>query len=208
MIPPTSADRSRPPTPMICETPEPARSSSTLASWAPVPAAATIPTGPRRTTFAKPSPTPPSIAVPHSGPITSRPRSAPRRLRAISSSTETWSENRKTCMSRLRARWASSAAYSPGTEISARLAPSTAASERGAASTTSCDSAAWDSSRSAASSASSGPSTAMTTSAGVASTLRPSCWRLAGVPMTSSHAPTSSRARTPWATFMSRTLST
>ena len=41
---------------MISDTPEPAPSSSTLASWAPVPAAATIPTGPRRTTFAKPRP--------------------------------------------------------------------------------------------------------------------------------------------------------
>ena len=59
MIPPTSADRSRPPTPMICDTPTPAPSSRTAASWAPVPAAATIPTGPGRTTLAKPSPTPP-----------------------------------------------------------------------------------------------------------------------------------------------------
>ena len=110
-------------------------------------------------------------------------------------------------MSRVRARCASSAAYSPGTEISATL-PSAVASERGAASTTSCDSAACDSSRSAASSASSGPSTAITTSAGVASTLRPSCSRLAGVPMTSSQAATPSRPRTVWATFISRTLST
>ena len=46
MIPPTSADRSRPPTPMICDTPTPAPSSRIAASCAPVPAAATMPTGP------------------------------------------------------------------------------------------------------------------------------------------------------------------
>ena len=121
---PTSADRSRPPTPMICETPTPAASSRHAASCAPVPAAATIPTGPDRTTFANPSPTPPSIAVPHSGPITSSPSSAPRRLSSSSSSSGTWSENRNTCIPADSARWASSAAYSPGTEISATLAPS------------------------------------------------------------------------------------
>ena len=36
--------------------------------------AATMPTGPGRTTLAKPRPTPPTTAVPQSGPITSRPR--------------------------------------------------------------------------------------------------------------------------------------
>ena len=43
--------------------------------WAPVPDAATMPTGPGRTTLAKPSPTPPTTAVPQSGPMTSSPRS-------------------------------------------------------------------------------------------------------------------------------------
>ena len=46
MIPPMSADRSRPPTPTICETPTPAPSSRLADSCAPVPAAATMPTGP------------------------------------------------------------------------------------------------------------------------------------------------------------------
>ena len=72
----------------MCDTPTPAASSRHAASCAPVPAAATMPTGPERTTFAKPSPTPPSIAVPQPGPITSRPRSAPRRLSATSSATD------------------------------------------------------------------------------------------------------------------------
>ena len=45
-----------------------------MASCAPVPAAATTPTGPGVTTLAKPRPTPPSIAVPAPGPISSRPR--------------------------------------------------------------------------------------------------------------------------------------
>ena len=55
------------------------------ASCAPVPAAATIPTAPGRTTLAKPSPTPPSIAVPHPGPMTSRPssRAAPLELHLV-----------------------------------------------------------------------------------------------------------------------------
>ena len=70
---------------MICDVPTPAAASSTAASCAPVPAAATIPTGPDGTTLQKPSPTPPSIAVPHPGPITSSPASRPRRLSATSS---------------------------------------------------------------------------------------------------------------------------
>ena len=68
MRPPTSADRSRPPTPITCVTPSPQRSSRLIASCAPVPAAATTPTRPGRTTLAKPSPTPPSTAVPAPGP--------------------------------------------------------------------------------------------------------------------------------------------
>ncbi len=69
--PPTAADRSRPPTPRQCETPTPAPSSRHIRCWAPVPEAATMPTGPGRTTLAKPRPTPPTTAVPQSGPITS-----------------------------------------------------------------------------------------------------------------------------------------
>ena len=47
--PPTAADRSRPPTPITCDTPSPHRSSRTITSWAPVPAAATTPTRPEAT---------------------------------------------------------------------------------------------------------------------------------------------------------------
>ena len=56
MIPPTSADRSRPPTPTMCDTPTPARSSRHAASWAPVPAAATMPTGPGADDVGEPEP--------------------------------------------------------------------------------------------------------------------------------------------------------
>ena len=50
-----------------------------------------MPTGPGWTTLAKPSPTPPTTAVPQSGPITSSPRSAAARLSATSCSTGTLS---------------------------------------------------------------------------------------------------------------------
>ena len=82
--PATSADRSRPPTPRQWEIPTPAPSSSAISCWAPVPDAATRPTGPGRTTLAKPSPTPPTTAVPQSGPITSTPAASARSLRATS----------------------------------------------------------------------------------------------------------------------------
>ena len=72
--PPTSADRSRPPTPYAVVTPTPAWSSSASTCWQPVPDAATMPTGPGETTLANPSPSPPTTAVPQSGPITSRSR--------------------------------------------------------------------------------------------------------------------------------------
>src|SRR5438067_1007672 len=43
-------------------------------SWSPVPEAAAMPIRPRGTALAKPSGTPPTIAVPQSGPIRNRPR--------------------------------------------------------------------------------------------------------------------------------------
>ncbi len=46
--PPTSAERSRPPTPSAEETPTPAWSSRASSCWQPVPDAATMPTGPGR----------------------------------------------------------------------------------------------------------------------------------------------------------------
>ncbi len=95
--PPTSADRSRPPTPIACDTPTPAASSRQLTSWMPVPDAPTIPTGPRRTALAKPSATPSMIAVPQSAPMNSSPRSAARRFKAASSSSVTPSEKQNTC---------------------------------------------------------------------------------------------------------------
>ena len=66
------ADRSRPPTPRQWLMPTPAASSSAITCCAPVPLAATSPTGPGATTLAKPRPTPPTTAVPQSGPMTSR----------------------------------------------------------------------------------------------------------------------------------------
>ena len=120
--PPTSADRSRPPTPITCDTPDPHRCSRVIASWAPVPAAATTPTGPAATRLEKPSPTPASAAVPAPGPITSLPSERARAFRAISSSRGTLSLNNNTSRPRVRAFWASRAAYPPGTETMATLA--------------------------------------------------------------------------------------
>src|SRR5690242_9910402 len=120
--PPTSADRSRPPTPMTWDTPMPQRSSSVMTSCAPVPAAATTPTGPAPTALAKPSPTPPSMAVPAPGPITSRPSPLARCLSATSSATGTLSLNSRTCRPAVSAEWAAIAAYGPGTDTTATLA--------------------------------------------------------------------------------------
>ncbi len=108
--PPTSSCRSRPPTPMACDTPAPNASSRQVTCWSPVPLAPTSPTPPRRTAFAKPSGTPSRMAVPQSGPITSSPLRAPSRFSSISSSIETLSLNRKTCMPRFRAFSASAVA--------------------------------------------------------------------------------------------------
>jgi hypothetical protein len=122
MVPPTSADRSRPPTPMAWLTPSPHWSRRHMTSWAPVPAAATTPTRPARTALAKPSPAPPSMAVPAPGPMTSRPSEAPRCFRSTSSPSPTLSLNSRTCRPCDRALWASSAAKGPGTETMATLA--------------------------------------------------------------------------------------
>ena len=108
--PPTRSCRSRPPTPMACETPAPSRSMRTLTCWSPVPDAATRPIRPRRTTLANPSGTPSRMAVPQSGPMTISPDRRPRALSSISSSIVTLSLNRKTWSPRLRAFMASAAA--------------------------------------------------------------------------------------------------
>ena len=81
---------------MPCETPAPSRWIRLETSWSPVPDAATSPTCPRRTRFAKPSPTPLTRLVPHSGPITRSPRAPARRLSAISSASGTPSLKRNT----------------------------------------------------------------------------------------------------------------
>ena len=94
--PPTASDRSRPPTPSTCETPTPAMSSRQEICCAPVPDAATRPTGPERTTLANPRATPETIAVPQSGPITRTPASCAACLRATSCSTGTPSEKTRT----------------------------------------------------------------------------------------------------------------
>ena len=96
--PPTAAVRSRPPTPMACETPTPAASSRQVTSWMPVPDAPTMPTGPRCTALANPSATPSMIAVPQSAPMKSSPSSVARRLSATSVSRLTPSEKQNTCL--------------------------------------------------------------------------------------------------------------
>ena len=73
VMPPISSFRSRPPVPSACEMPPPRLWMRQVTSCRPVPDAATRPMSPRRTTLAKPSGTPLTIAVPQSGPITSRP---------------------------------------------------------------------------------------------------------------------------------------
>ena len=101
-------------------------------SWSPVPAAATTPTGPRRTRLANPSAAPPMIAVPQSGPMQSRPASRPIRLSRTSSSIGTLSLNSITWSPASSASRATPAANLPGTEMSARLA---SGSRRAAAAT-------------------------------------------------------------------------
>ena len=68
------------------------------------------PTGPRLTTLAKQSGMPLMMAVPQSGPITSRPLLRPSRFSAISSSSGTLSENSMTCRPLVSALRASRAA--------------------------------------------------------------------------------------------------
>ena len=118
--PPTSADRSRPPTPRACVTPTPAWSSRVSSCWQPVPDAATRATGPGRQALAKPSPSPPTTAVPQSGPITRRPRSAAIRLSATSWSTGTLSLKSITSRPASRASTASTRALAPGTDTSVK----------------------------------------------------------------------------------------
>ena len=80
------------------------------------------PIDPRRTRFANPRPTPLMIAVPHSGPMTRRPRARARRLSAASSANDMPSLKRKTCSPAESAWCASMAAYAPGTATTAMLA--------------------------------------------------------------------------------------
>ena len=81
-----------------------------VTSWVPVPEAPTTPIGPRRTTFAKPSGMPLTIAVPQSGPMTMRSRSSAARLISSSAATGTLSLKIITLMPSLIALSASAAA--------------------------------------------------------------------------------------------------
>src|SRR5262249_21070852 len=121
--PPTAADGSRPPTPSAALTPAPAASSRDSTCCAPVPDAATSPISPAATVCAKPRPTPPTTAVPQSGPITSRPRSAAMSLSVISCSTGMLSEKIMTSQPASSASIASANAYRPGTETSTSPGP-------------------------------------------------------------------------------------
>ena len=93
---PTAAERSRPPVPRAWVMPAPNWWMRALTCCSPVPDAATRPMEPRRTLLAKPRPTPLTMAVPQSGPMTNRPCSAAVCFREISSSTETLSLYRNT----------------------------------------------------------------------------------------------------------------
>ena len=123
--------------PIACETPAPSRSTSAVTCCSPVPDAATQPMAPRRTLFANASGTPSMIAVPQSGPITSSSRFAAARLSAISSASGTLSLKSMTLRPSPSAFQASAAAYSPGTDTSARFGPGDASTairiERGCA---------------------------------------------------------------------------
>ena len=120
--PETAAERSRPPTPRQWLTPTPAASSRHITCWAPVPDAATMPTWPWRTALAKPRATPPTTAVPQSGPMTRTSAAAAASLSRTSSSTGTLSEKSITETPRWIASSASTVACCPGTETRARLA--------------------------------------------------------------------------------------
>ncbi len=104
IAPSSSLERSRPPVPMAWEMPSPQWAMVQLTSCMPVPEAPTMPMRPRGTRLANPSPTPAMIAVPQSGPITSRPSSRARFLKTISSSSGTLFEKRKTCLPASSAR--------------------------------------------------------------------------------------------------------
>jgi hypothetical protein len=120
--PPTSSERSRPPTPMACEIPSPAAVIRQDTSCRPVPEAAANPIRPRPTTFAKPRGVPLIIAVPQSGPIMSRPLERASRLSSISVDRGTLSLKSMTCNPARKAFRASNPACMPGTEMSTRLA--------------------------------------------------------------------------------------
>ena len=122
VIPPTSVDRSRPPVPIAFFTPSPKRSMIVVSSWIPVPDAPMIPMAPGVTLFVNAIGTPWMIPVPQSGPITASPFSCAFCFNLISSSSVTLSLNINTFIPSSRARSASSAAYAPGIEITARLA--------------------------------------------------------------------------------------
>ena len=124
-MPPISEDRSRPPVPSNWDTPPPKSWMRTESSWLPVPEAPTMPMFPRRTAFAKARPTPLMIAVPQSGPITSRPFSWASVFSASSSSTDTLSEKIMTCLPAFSALRASRAAKAPLTEMITRFVSAT-----------------------------------------------------------------------------------
>ena len=125
---PTRSSRSRPPTPMPCDTPPPRRAIRQDTSCSPVPEAETRPMSPRGTTLANAIGVPAMSAVPQSGPHQEQTLSFASSLSARSSSIGTLEENTSACRPRCSALRASAAANSPGTEISARFAPGSVSS--------------------------------------------------------------------------------
>ena len=122
VMPPIAAFKSRPPIPMAFVTPSPRRSIIVVSSWIPVPDAPMIPMEPGATLFVKAMGTLWMIPVPQSGPITQSPLLCAFSFSAFSSSMVTLSLNMNTFNPSSSARSASSAAYAPGMEITARFA--------------------------------------------------------------------------------------
>ncbi|MCP9954915.1 hypothetical protein [Actinomadura madurae] len=220
----TSGDRSRPPTPSTWLTPAPAASSRHISCCAPVPDAATTPTGPGRTAFANPRPAPPITAVPQSGPITISPRRAAASFSVISWASGTLSLKIITLRPASSASIASGNTCGPGTDSSATVASARAAADpvvragSGAPSTPPPDGgrAASRSSPSSASRASSRPpsSTRIATtrssgpaSPGTSNPIRPNISRFSPVPIATIAAATPGRSDSSRLTRMSVTES-
>src|SRR5699024_781046 len=120
VIPPTFSDKSLPPVPIAFVTPSPNLSIIVDTSWIPVPDAPTIPIFPSFMSFVKAMGTLLITPVPLSGPIHNKPFSLAFSFIFNSSSTSTLSLNINTFKSSSKALLATLAAYTPGTDTTAK----------------------------------------------------------------------------------------